>query len=87
MKKSEFKPQATETQTAWSWIEIMIDDHNNDYVYHRYCFQNSNNGTTCKRVLKSQIRYAKPSWSDEQEPYFMHHDRRYYLSNFIVNYR
>ena len=29
------------------------------------------------------IFYAKPSWSEEDEPYFMFRKRRYYLSEFM----
>ena len=85
MKKTEFIAQAGKSLTVWSFIDIMIPFDTDDFVYHRYGYVNSDNGETYKRICKSRIQYARPSWSDESEPYFMRHGMREYLSEYMVN--
>lgn len=86
MTNKEFKAQAVNGQSYWSWIEIAIDDRDNDTVYHRYAYQSDiENKNKYGKVCKSIIRYAKPSWSSELAPYFIRHGIREYLSNYIVN--
>jgi hypothetical protein len=85
MNKNEFIAQASKSQTIWSHIDIYIPEGTEDYVYHRYGYVNSNNGETYKRICRSMIRYAKPSWSEYQEPYFMRHGMREYLADYMVN--
>jgi hypothetical protein len=82
MKKSEYRAQAFKGYTVWSGVDIMIPEGTEDHVFHRYGYSNSNNVMVYKRICRSKIRYAKPSWSEYSEPYFMRHGIREYLSEY-----
>lgn len=82
MKKYEFIAQAAQGTSYFDGIEIMLSD-DGDAIHHRHFYYDSDGKKIVHRISTSEIKYAKPSWSDEEEPYFMRRGRREYLSNYI----
>ncbi|MFA6769430.1 MAG: hypothetical protein WCR86_13540 [Parabacteroides sp.] len=83
MHSKEFIAHAALGTSYFDGIEIMINDNDNDVIYHRHFYYDSDGKKMTSRIAMSEIRYAKPEWSDEQEPYFVRHGRREYLSNYM----
>ena len=81
MRTKEFTAQAVFATSAFDGIEIMLSD-DGDAVHHRHVCYGYEQATYSK-TSTSAIKYAKPEWSDEEEPYFMRHGRREYLSNYM----
>ena len=81
MRTKEFIVQAAFATSAFDGIEIMLSD-DGDAIYHRHAYYGREQPTYSKTAT-SAIKYAKPEWSDEEEPYFMRHGRREYLSNYM----
>ena len=83
MKAKEFIMQAALATSAFDGIEIMLSD-DQDYIHHRHCYYDSDGIKQTHKISTSEIKYAKPSWSAEEEPYFMRRGRREYLSNYMI---
>ena len=81
MNNNEFIAQAAFATSAFDGIEIMLSD-DGDAIHHRH-FYYSDDEKICHKIATSAIKYATPEWSDEEEPYFMRHGRREYLSNYM----
>ena len=81
MKTKEFITQAALATSAFDGIEIMLSE-DQDYIHHRHFYYDGDIKID-HRIATSEIKYAKPEWSDSQEPYFMWHGRREYLSNYM----
>ena len=82
MRTKDFITQAALATSAFDGIEIMLSE-DQDYIHHRHFYYDSDKKITHK-ISTSAIRYAKPSWSGEEEPYFMRRGRREYLSNYMI---
>ena len=81
MRTKDFITQAAQGTSYFDGIEIMLSD-DQDYIHHRHFYYDGDKKIT-HRIATSEIRYSKPEWSDGQEPYFMRHGRREYLSNYM----
>ena len=80
MQKKDFKVEAALGTTYFDGIEIMLSE-NCEGIHHRHFFYNGTIKNTGK-ISTSIIRYAKPEWSEEEEPYFMRLGMREYLANY-----
>lgn len=81
MKTKEFITQAALATSAFYGIEIMLSD-DCEAVHHRNAYY-GNEQPTYSKISTSAIKYGTPEWSEEDEPYFMRHGRREYLSNYM----
>jgi hypothetical protein len=82
MKKKDFTVEAARGTSYFDGIEIMLSQ-NCEEIHHRHFFYS---GTVKKtgKISTSIIRYAKPEWSKDEEPYpyFMRLGMREYLAEY-----
>ena len=75
-------PIAAHCLTAFSAIVAYAITE--DWVKCAYSFEHSERGTVRSRFSHCRIHYAKPDWSDYQEPYIRTHGVRVYLDELMV---
>lgn len=82
MNNKNFIAQATQGTSYFDGIEIMLS-YDQGYIHHRHFYYDSDGIKHTHRIATSEIKYDKPSWSDDDEPYFMRYGRREYLANYM----